>query len=363
MKNRLDNEIATNIIKWFQDNKRLLPWRETDNPYYILVSEVMLQQTQVTTVIPYYLRFIERLPKLCDLARASDDTLHDLWEGLGYYSRVMRLRTFAVEIIEGYGGHIPSDPQELIKLPGIGPYTCGALASFAYGVKIPAVDGNVARLVARLANDDKDILKQSTTKLYTQWLEQIIPDNIYDFNQGLIELGALVCKPKNPSCEVCPLIEQCQARKAGNELHLPNKKKKVKQKAYKTPVFILREMGQVMFVFREEKGLLHNMWGLPIVENKEEPEDYMTELGGLISSWFDLEINDYVVTCKELGQTKHVFSHRIWNQQVYEIEVKGLKDALSLVESPLVKWDQPDLVKLPSAFKRSLELLGPVKNI
>ena len=216
---------AEPLLKWYDKNKRLLPWRDKDNAYYTWVSEIMLQQTRVEAVKPYFQRFIQELPDVAALAAAPEERIIKLWEGLGYYSRVRNMQKAAVQVMEEYGGRIPEDFETLLSLKGIGRYTAGAIASIAYGKKVPAVDGNVLRVYARLTENRGDIMKQSVRKSVENDLtEQMSEDRPGDFNQAMMELGAVVCVPNGAAkCEECPLGHFCLARKHGTVEELPVK--------------------------------------------------------------------------------------------------------------------------------------------
>lgn len=362
------NDWTHELCGWFKREGRQLPWRETDNPYYILVSEIMLQQTQVATVIPYYLRFIERLPNLEALAGADEDTLHTLWEGLGYYSRVFRLRQFAQVVVDNYNGQIPRDKATLLSLPGIGPYTSGAVLSFAFHQKEVAMDGNVKRVVTRLLADDRDITKVKHTKEWTEWLEGQLPEDIYSFNQGLIELGALCCTPKKPKCEGCPIQSDCQAYAKGVVDQIPNKPKKKKQTVLHVPIFLITdrmksdwEACRWLFVKRPSEGLLSGLWGLPMIEEDIRGLEDISigeevELRGKMSQdmhdTLGLEWEEKVA--QHLGTVKHVFSHRIWVQHLLLIEDRHIVKHMEGVEYPEWTWSKEGAISLPTAFKKSL---------
>lgn len=362
------NNWAIQLCEWFKKEGRQLPWRETDNPYYILVSEIMLQQTQVTTVIAYYLRFIERLPDLEALAAADEDTLHGLWEGLGYYSRVFRLQQFARVVLEEYNGIIPKDKSTLLALPGIGPYTAGAVLSFAFHQKEVAMDGNVKRVVTRLLADDRDISKAKHTKEWTLWLEEHLPEDIYNFNQGMIELGAMCCTPRNPKCETCPIQSSCKAYATDVVGEIPNKPKKKKQTVLHVPIFLITGNGkkdwdqiQWLFLKRPTSGLLPGLWGLPMVEEhipelEEVREGDLVSLSGRMAQDIyenlGVEWQDKTALC--VGIVKHVFSHRIWMQHILFIEENQLSSQLKDVDYPEWVWSVADNISLPTAFKKSL---------
>ncbi len=356
------------LCAWFKKEGRQLPWRETDNPYYILVSEIMLQQTQVATVIPYYLRFIDTLPNLEALAGAEEDTLHSLWEGLGYYSRVFRLQQFARVVLEHHNGRIPKDKATLLSLPGIGPYTAGAVLSFAFHQKEVAMDGNVKRVVTRLLADDRDITKAKHTKKWTQWLEKGLPEDIYAFNQGLIELGALCCTPKNPTCSDCPIQSSCQSYAKGLVDQIPNKPKKKKQTVLHVPIFLITENVdkgwdeiQWLFVKRPSSGLLSGLWGLPMIEEdipslKDKLVGDSVSLNGQMAQemYETLGVQWEGMTARHLGMVKHVFSHRIWMQHILLIEDSQLSKKIETVEYPEWIWSTNKNLSLPTAFKKSL---------
>ena len=209
--------IAPALLDWFYKNRRILPFREDPTPYHVWLSEVMLQQTRVSAVLPYYERFLAALPDIPALAACDEEKLHKLWEGLGYYSRVRNLQKAAKIVCEQYGGQLPADYAALRALPGIGDYTAGAIASISFGIPVPAVDGNVLRVFSRLYNDPGVITDPKVKKAFTAWvMEHQPPEKAGDYNQALMELGALVCVPNGaPLCDVCPLAGLCQARAAG----------------------------------------------------------------------------------------------------------------------------------------------------
>ena len=218
---------ADDIIEWYRKNKRQLPWRDTKDAYRIWVSEIMLQQTRVEAVKPYYARFLKELPDVKALAQAEEDKLLKLWEGLGYYNRVRNMQKAARQIVIDYHGEFPDTYEKICSLTGIGSYTAGAISSFAYNLAQPAVDGNVLRVITRITGDDRDIMKQGTRKSIEERLKKVIPKHAPgDFNQGLIELGALVCVPNaEPGCGKCPAFMYCEARKQNRTGELPVRKK------------------------------------------------------------------------------------------------------------------------------------------
>lgn len=356
-------EFTQLLIAWFRQEGRILPWRETTDPYHILVSEVMLQQTQVKTVIPYYLRFIETLPDLVALKEASEDTLHHLWEGLGYYSRVKRLQQFAYRVVTEYNGVIPSDKSVLLSLPGIGPYTAGAILSFCYHIVEPAMDGNVKRVLSRLLSIEEDVTKTGTHKELESALIKLLPQNIYPFNQGMIELGALYCTPQNPKCDQCPVQKFCLAFQRELTDRIPLKIKKTRPGTMHVPMIILQQDEDICFVKRETTGLLASLWGIPMVQEDFCMEgDWEEKMRQNLCSWLSETLNlGHELVPKEqiefLGKAKHVFSSVIWEEFIFYCNVNGVKEKLSILESPQIKWAKHDGISLPTAFKRALRCL------
>jgi A/G-specific adenine glycosylase len=264
-KAKIDKSLPDLIIRWYRKNKRDLPWRENIDPYRVWLSEVMLQQTRVTTVIPYYYRFLAAFPALSSLAAADEERLFKLWEGLGYYSRARNLRKTADIIIREYGGAFPSSYEQILSLPGIGPYTAGAIASICFGEPVPAIDGNVLRVLTRIGAISGDISQASVKKQIREALMQIYPQaNSGDFNQGLIELGATVCVPNGkPGCERCPVNEICKAYKNNTINQFPQKRPPQKRKQKKMTVLVLQCNQNFAICKRDEKGLLAGLWAFP----------------------------------------------------------------------------------------------------
>jgi len=257
--------IANLLLSWYDQNQRFLPWRNTDDPYAIWLSEVMLQQTQVDAVIPYYRRFLERFPTIQDLARAPLDAVLKIWENMGYYSRARHLHAAARLVVASHGGRLPENPQDLKALPGIGPYTSGAILSIAFGKPVPAVDGNVKRVLSRLFAVDRPLNAGSTLRLISALAEKLVPtENPGRFNSALMELGALLCRPGIPRCSDCPLVSICLAY-AGNDQHLlPVAGKKAKRPHKEAAVAILRDSeDRLLIVQRPSAGFLGGLWTFP----------------------------------------------------------------------------------------------------
>ncbi len=332
-------EIPERLLRWYRENARVLPWRDCPEPYRVWVSEIMLQQTRVEAVKPYYEHFLEELPTIQALAEAPEEVLLKLWEGLGYYNRVRNLQKGARRVMEEYGGELPASFEELRKLPGIGDYTAGAIASIAFGERVPAVDGNVLRVRARVLNDAADILDPKTKKLAEQQIREIIPEGkAGDFNQSLMELGAMVCLPNGPAkCGECPLAEICAAHASGTEQELPVKAKKALRRVEERTVFVLARGKKAALLRRPETGLLSGLWELPSVEGKlsrKQAEEVLKAWGVLGRS------------LRPLGKAKHIFSHVEWRMSAYRVDV---------LEEGCFQWvnreELHEKYTLPSAFK------------
>lgn len=331
------------LLLWYRENKRELPWRQDPTPYHVWISEIMLQQTRVEAVKEYYARFIQQLPDIPALAGCQEEKLLKLWEGLGYYNRVKNMQKAAKEVMEKYGGQLPADYQKLLSLPGIGSYTAGAVASIAYGIPEPAVDGNVFRVLARITEDEDDILKQSTRKKIEGMLRMIMPsDTPGEFNQALMELGATVCVPNGaPRCESCPLAHLCGAHERGTELQYPKKAEKKQRRIEERTVLVIQNGQEFAICRRPPKGLLAGLYELPNTEgyaSREEVLEYIESLGLL-----PLHI-------KDAGEAKHIFSHVEWHMKGYFVKVASTeekeKGKLIFVDKKESKGKYP----IPSAF-------------
>lgn len=342
-----EHEVLLSTVRpltgWYRKNKRNLPWRNQADAYHIWVSEIMLQQTRVEAVKAYYARFLEELPNVKALAEADEDRLLKLWEGLGYYNRVRNMQKAARQIMEIHQGAFPETYEEIRALTGIGNYTAGAVASFAFGIPKPAVDGNVLRVVSRLLCSEEDIMKAGVRSRIEQKIEAVIPkDAASDFNQGLIELGAIVCVPNGaPKCDICPLADICQARAKGCQEQLPVKKKAKERRIEKRTVFIFRDNCTVAIKKRPARGLLAGLYELPNVSghlNGQEAIDYSKSIGLT------------PVRIKELGAAKHIFSHVEWHMVGYEVLVDELERNCS---EAMIFADCGELEKkypIPAAF-------------
>ena len=359
-------QIVEPLLKWYRENRRILPWREDPSPYHVWVSEIMLQQTRVEAVKSYYKRFIEALPDIKALALCPDDKLLKLWEGLGYYSRVKNMKKAAGEILSSYNGVLPKEPKQLKELSGIGDYTAGAIASIAYDVPVPAVDGNVLRVLSRVLCSEEDISLPATKNYFTQQLTAVEPSSGAGiFNQSLMELGATVCLPNGePKCFLCPLRALCLARQEGKENLLPIKAPKKARRIEERTLFVFRITLQgkeyTLLHRRPSKGLLGGMWEFPALESccsvlqaQEYAEDLAQSLGLSVDSITPLKAH------------KHLFTHIEWHMTAWEIKAQ-VKDssaaaqhlrkllpengALVLCQS-LDPENISEAIALPSAFR------------
>lgn len=338
-------EAAERIVPWFREHKRELPWRKTNEPYPIWVSEIMLQQTRVEAVKPYYERFLKALPTVRDLAEVEEDKLMKLWEGLGYYNRVRNMQKAAQQIMIDYDGEFPKTFEKIRSLTGVGNYTAGAVSSFAYGIPEPAVDGNVLRVVTRITGDDSDIMKQSTRTKIEDSLREVIPAKAAgDFNQGLIELGAIVCVPnQEPKCGECPMAQFCEARRQGKISEIPVRTKAKARKIENRTILVFRDHDKIAISKRKEKGLLAGLYELPSVDGHltiEEVTRYSKSIGLM------------PVHVKELPAAKHIFSHVEWHMIGYEVKV----DELEKTNKKEFLFIHPEEIQkvyaIPSAFEK-----------
>jgi len=336
-------EIVQPLLAWYDENARILPWREDASPYRVWVSEIMLQQTRVEAVKPYFERFTSALPGIRELAECPEERLLKLWEGLGYYNRVRNMQKAAQTVMEDYGGRMPGDYEKLLELPGIGRYTAGAIASIAFGLPVPAVDGNVLRVLSRVTMCGDDILKQSVKNRWETELAAVIPeDRPGDFNQALMELGAVVCVPNGmPKCGVCPVRKLCMAREKERISEYPKKAQKKSRRIEDRTVLVIREGDRTAIRRRPKRGLLAGMYELP-------------NLAGCLSQ---REVLEYLkekklspIRIQKLEDAKHIFSHIEWHMTGYLIRVEemehGESEGLIFVETEKREETYP----IPSAF-------------
>ena len=349
------SDIPNPLLIWYDKNKRILPWREEPTPYRVWVSEIMLQQTRVEAVKPYFERFMKALPDISALAEAPEEELLKLWEGLGYYNRVRNLQLAARQIMEDYGGRMPDSYEELLKLKGIGGYTAGAIASIAYKRAVPAVDGNVLRVAARLLKDSKSAKDPKLKACVEQRLMDIIPiDRPGDFNQALMELGACVCIPNGePLCSRCPLELLCMAHRDGVETQYPAKVSKKPRKVEEKTVLVIRDKNRTALRKRPEKGLLAGMYEFPTMAGFCSANDVVAYLA---------EAGIKVLRIQPLEDAKHVFTHREWHMKGYMIRVDELEPLFP--GRPAVDWVYVEAGEtekgypIPSAFSAYVKYLG-----
>ena len=302
---------TSKLLAWYDCNKRDLPWRRDPDFYKIWVSEVMAQQTRITTVIPYYERFMRAYPDMKKLSEASLDDVLALWAGLGYYRRARHLHQAAGIIFHEYDERVPDKKEELLRLPGIGDYTAGAILSMVYQQPEPAIDGNVLRVVARIENLCDPVGSKELREKVRKWILTVLPEECPgDFNQAIMEMGALVCLPSKPFCSKCPVHQSCKAKKTGEQDVLPvPKRKKTSREMHKTVFVIKNKNGEILMKKRTD-SLLEGMWEYFVVDEKirsvNEAKDYLDAVG------ID------AISIKELIKYKHVFSHQVWHMKGFE---------------------------------------------
>ncbi|MBI4358614.1 MAG: A/G-specific adenine glycosylase [Candidatus Omnitrophica bacterium] len=340
-------EIRWNLLKWFARHKRNLPWRVHGNPYRIFVVEVMLQQTQIKTVIPYYERWMKTFPNIEALARSPLDQVLKLWEGLGYYTRARNLHRAAQIIVDRFGGKIPSDPEILQTLPGIGRYTAGAVASIAFQKPVPLVDGNVARVLSRIYNLKKDVSKPETQKFLYAIAQKLVPPSPLssapfrqrrirlrrtggrgngegkakrpgDFNQALMELGSLICIPEIPKCSICPVRSLCLAFQKGDPSRLPIRSKGPEVKKIDMVVGLLRKNGKILVRRRPPRGIWGGLWEIPgtVCLKNQSSEAALAEE-------FKEGLGLSVTAEKKWSKLKHRFTHRLAFIHPFELKMSG----------------------------------------
>lgn len=336
-------EMTGALLAWYRANKRILPWRDKNNAYYTWVSEIMLQQTRVEAVKPYFTRFITELPDIPALAECREEKLLKLWEGLGYYSRVRNMQQAAIQMTEEYNGKLPESFSQLLSLKGIGRYTAGAIASIAYGIPVPAVDGNVLRVVTRITENSEDIMKPSLRKKIEADLQEIIPqDHPGDFNQAMMELGAVICVPNGqPKCEECPVKDFCQARLHGTTDKYPVKAPKKSRTVENRTVLVIQDGERTAIRKRPSKGLLAGLYELPNRPghlSREEALEYAESL----------ELEPLYI--QKLPEAKHIFSHIEWRMTGYLIRVASLERTREPEILFVEKNESDKEYAIPSAF-------------
>jgi A/G-specific adenine glycosylase len=327
--------LAAALLDWFAVHQRDLPWRRGKDPYRIWVSEVMLQQTRVETVIPYYERWFDQFPTLESLAEAPEEQVLKAWEGLGYYSRARNLHTAAKDVVARYGGVVPDNPVAVEALQGVGPYTVGAILSIAYNRAIPAVDGNVMRVFSRLFRIQDDIAHRETRKGMEELAESLIPlGQAGNFNQALMELGALICSPTSPKCDVCPVATFCQAREAGVQADLPVKAKARAPRPVDVVSAVIWHEGRVMLVKRPQDGLLGGLWEFPGGE-KDPAAPFERAVHTVLRERYGVTLEVEAHLC----DVRHVFSHLVWDLKAFTARLAP--DSAVPPEGDTLRWVTP----------------------
>lgn len=349
----MPDRIAPLLLAWYDRHARTLPWRGIHDPYRTWVSETMLQQTRVETVIGYYARFLQRFPTVADLAAAPEDDVLKLWEGLGYYSRARNLHKGAKQVMAGFDGVIPSTVEELRKISGIGPYTAGAIASIAFDQPVPAVDGNVIRVVSRLRGIRENVGIPSIRRALEGEAAALVPAaRPGDFNQAMMDLGATICVPGTPACEKCPLQGCCDACAAGDAEELPVLPRKNPPKILDYAVCLIFSGNRVLMRQRTE-AMLHGLWVFPMIEGKPTPR----QLPSAVRKLTKLAVSGV----ESAGEAKHVFTHQIWQMQLYTMSVP------ERVEAPagyrFVPVDEMGDLAIPTAVKAAVKAVKQHANV
>jgi A/G-specific adenine glycosylase len=328
-------KIQDALLRWYARHRRRLPWRGTRNPYHVWVSEIMLQQTRVETVIPYYKRWLARFPTVEALAAAPPDEALKLWEGLGYYSRARNLHAAAQTVAAEFGGKVPATAAELRRLPGVGRYTAGAIASIAFGADEAAVDGNVKRVLARVYNVRRDVSSPAGEAALWEMAERLAPKGrAADFNQALMDLGATVCLPKAPDCPACPLLGMCEAQRLGLQEKRPVVRQKAPSPHYTVTAGVVRKNGRVLIAQRPADRLLGGLWEFP--GGKREPGESLPDC---LRRELREEAGIEVDVGRPVLTLRHAFTHFKITLYVYECEwTAGRARAL---EAQAVKWARP----------------------
>ncbi|MBP1759942.1 MAG: A/G-specific DNA-adenine glycosylase [Firmicutes bacterium] len=396
--NAHDQSLSTRLLTWYTAVQRDLPWRKTRDPYAIWVSEVMLQQTQVKTVIPYFERFLKRFPSVEHLGTASLDDVLTIWSGLGYYSRARRMWEGANYLIEKLDGKMPSNYEALLQIPGIGDYTAGAIASIAFGQRVPAIDGNVKRVLSRLLAWPEPVETARSYRCFRDnlmaWQSVLKPG---DFNQALMELGAMVCSPRNPKCKCCPLADVCKGYLQGDFLGYPVKKLKAQRQEVTRLTFVLRQGNQVYLQKRPARGLLADLWEFPGVELSDSDIHRAKDSLPVITQHkcfdhfqqavseraFDAQVKDLLEQEIDYhGPVWYTFSHRRWKIVWAIIDlpqntVKRTSASLKEKDGEYItepgeekkrakcRWvslNDLSLIPLPRAFMSIVEILTPYEE-
>jgi A/G-specific adenine glycosylase len=334
--------LADPLLSWYGQDARVLPWREQPDPYWVWTSEIMLQQTRLNVVVPYFHRFVECLPDIPALAKADENLLLKVWEGLGYYNRVRNMQKAARIMVEHHNGKLPASYQQLLELPGIGEYTAGAIASIAYQIPVPAVDGNVFRVMTRLLACRADIAQPRVRKILRTAVEVMLPDERPgDFNQAMMDLGAMICLPHtSPHCMPCPLRAMCVGYQEGIADSLPVKSSPKPRSLQPKTVLVLISQGKTLLRQRPKSGLLAGLWEFPTLDGWLSEEN--------VAAWLH-EWGICPLSVSRVEESRHIFTHREWHMQGYLIYAADAPDV------PNGLWVDESAVQneyaVPSAFK------------
>jgi A/G-specific adenine glycosylase len=347
------------LLGWFAENARDLPWRRTPDPYAIWVSEIMLQQTRVQAVVPYYRRFLERFPTVERLARARLDTVLKLWEGLGYYSRARNLHEAAKKIVAQFDGHLPTTREELLTLPGIGRYTAGAIASIAFGRREPVVDGNVTRVLCRVFRVEGRPKNIAIQKRIWTIAEELVPEgHAGQFNQALMELGSEVCRPRRPRCRECPVNQVCEAKLHNEQDSLPTRVPKKQRPCYTVAVGVIYRDGRILIDKRKPEGLLGGLWEFPGGKKRR---------GESLDAALRREVREELGVSIRVGPllavVDHAYSH--FRVHIHAFECTYLSGESRCIACDDFKWVRPrDLGRyaFPAANHRIIEILRSQKK-
>lgn len=341
----MPERIASLLLVWYDRHARILPWREIHDPYRTWVSETMLQQTRVETVIGYYDRFLQRFPTVADLAAAPEDDVLKMWEGLGYYSRARNLHKGAKQVMAEHDGWIPSDPEQLRRISGIGPYTAGAIASIAFDRPVPAVDGNVIRVVSRLRGIRENVGIPTVRRMLEAEAAALVPEERPgDFNQAVMDLGATICTPGTPACERCPLQSECDAYAAGDAEELPVLPRKNPPKVLDYAVCLIFSGDRVLMRQRTE-AMLRGLWVFPMVDDKPT----LRQLPAAVRKLTKLS----VANVQPAGEAKHVFTHQVWQMQLYTMSVP--ENALAPAGYSFIPAEEMVDLAIPTAVKAAVK--------
>ncbi len=345
-------DISALLLAWYDDHARSLPWRGIHDPYRTWVSETMLQQTRVETVLGYYERFLARFPTLADLAAAPEDDVLKMWEGLGYYSRARNLHRGAKQVMTEFGGSIPPDVEELRKISGIGPYTAGAIASIAFDQAVPAVDGNVIRVVSRLRGIRENVGVPSVRRTLEGEAAALVPaERPGDFNQALMDLGATLCTPGTPSCDRCPLRACCEAFAEGDAEDLPVLPRKNPPKVIDYTLCLIFSDGRVLMRQRTE-AMLRGLWVFPMIEGKPG----LRQLPSAVKKLTRLPVS----SVQSAGEAKHVFTHQVWQMQLFTMDAPA--DAAAPAGYSFISVDDLSALAIPTAVKAAVAVIKQEKN-